>query len=114
RFFIEDPDLGWIAIGRNRWDAIHKGELRVPKWAGKTLRSAWAHVEIDGRRVVALNRVSISTLKIKDDGFVDQDDQLQQLRKSVDMYSRGEKQTDSIPTNEDVEATKRCLGLGDG
>ena len=99
RFFIEDPDLGWIAIGRNRWSAIHKGELRVPKWAGKTLRSAWASVEIDGRRVVALNRVSISTLKIKDDGFVDQDDQFQQQRKSVDMNARGEKQTDSIPTN---------------
>ena len=114
RFFIEDPDLGWLAIGRNRWDAIHKGEIRVPKWAGKTLRSAWVSVEIDGRKVIGLLAVQISTLKIGDDGLADQDDRSRQLRKSVDMYSRGEKQTDSIPTTEDVEAIRRCLGLGDG
>ncbi len=111
RFFIDDPDAGWEPIGRNRWSALHNGELCAPRWAGKTLRSAWVSVEIDGRKVIDVINVSISTLKIKADGFIDERDQARQLRKSVDMYSRGEKQTDSIPTKEDVEAIKRCLGL---
>ena len=114
RFFIEDPDAGWKLIGRTRWSALHKGEICVPRWAGETLRGAQASVEIDGRKVVGLFHLDISTWKFGDDGFIDQDYQLQQLQKAVEMNARGEKQTASIPTEEDVEAIRRCLGLGGG
>ena len=111
RFFVDDPDVGWKPVGQHRWFDIANGKIRVPKMAGKTFRSAYALVEIDGRKVVALCRVYLSHWKIGNDGFADPDDQMRPTAQYTNMEVRPGDHAKTIPTKEDVEAIKRCLGI---
>jgi hypothetical protein len=111
RFFVDDLTVGWKHIGKDRWSDIRNGRERVSKWAGKTYRTAMAIVELNGRKVVALNHLEIANWKIKQNGLVDLDEQ---MNRSAIYANIGDKPADhykTIPMEEDIEAIKRCLGL---
>lgn len=112
RFFVDDPDVGWTVIGSKRFLDIYNGRIPVPKWAGKTYRGACAFVEVDGRKVVALNRIGISNWKIGDDGFTNPDELMMPTADYSDpSHPTPVQNPDSIPMEDDVVAIKRCLGL---
>lgn len=110
RMFVDDPLMRWRAFPVSRGMSIYRGEARVQKFAGNTMRIATAVVEFDGDKPVALTSLSISNWKIGADGFADQNEQ---MRGIVEKIDGGAGDADvSMATKEDVEAIKRCLGLG--
>jgi hypothetical protein len=111
RFLVEYPERGWVNIGQRRWSDIQHGGVSVPECAGRILRSAWATVQIDGRKVVALNRVEISNWRIGENGFADQEDRQREIARYVNMKARPADYAKTIPTLEDIVAIRRCLGL---
>lgn len=109
RFFYDNPSTGWQAFPVSRGEAIFRGELSVPEYAGKTMRIAIAHVDEDENKLVALNNLSVSSWKIGDDGFADQTEQMRCILELIN--GEPEASGDSVVTKEDFEAIKHCLGL---
>lgn len=106
RLFVDVPASGWKAIGGTRGLAIPRDVLYLPEFAGKVIRVALANIRIERRKPAALNKLSIEKWKIGDDGNAEQEDQLQHVVARI-KGTVG----DSIPTQEDIEAIKRCLGI---
>jgi hypothetical protein len=109
RFFYDNPSTGWQAFPVSRGEAIFRGELPVPEYAGKTMRIAIAHVDECESKLVALNNMSISSWKIGDDGIAVQSEQMRRILELIN--GEPDNRGDSIVSKEDFEAIKYCLGL---
>lgn len=109
RCFIYEPGSGWKPIGIDRVAAIQNGETCAPKPSDKVIRIAFAYIDTEGRTATILRNLTVSEWKIGADGFVDQTEMMSRV---VEMIDGGVGVTgDIVPTPQDVEAIKRCLGL---
>lgn len=109
RIFIDVPGYGWKLIGSAPGTGIPSKLLYFPEFSGKTIRAAIAHISVERGKPTALNKLRIENWKIGDDGRADMEDQVRHTAAMI-MGKDG----DSIATKEDIEAIKRCLGLGGG
>lgn len=112
RYFIDYPSTGWRMLPNARVMNIYNGKVSIPELAGRTVRVATANVEIHENKRIALNELKIMFWKFNHDGLVDQDDKLHRIKEKLDGVAR--EGGDSIVTNNDIEAVKRCLGIGGG
>jgi hypothetical protein len=108
RFFIEEKKGKWKAISFARIMAIQNGHKRNPEHAGSVLRSAEAKVEVEGRKVVSLVRLSISEWLIDESGFVDQPNLMNQIVSKIDGGAEKE-----LVSSQDEVAIRNCLRLFD-
>jgi hypothetical protein len=105
RFFLHEPEGGWVSFPESRAMSIYRGELPIRTYAGETMRMAVAVVELGGDKTISLKTVYISEWKIGDDGFVDEAEQMRGLVEKINgVVDRGE-----IATAEQVDAIRRCL-----
>ena len=109
RLFVDVPGAGWKAIGGTRGLAIPRDVLYLPKFAGRVIRVALANIKVEKRKPVALNRLSIESWKINDDGNADQEDQLQHV--VARMKGKPGESAESIATETDIGAIERSLGI---
>lgn len=109
RLFVDVPGSGWKAIGGTRGLAVPRDVLHLPEFAGKVIRVALANIKVEKRKPVALNKLMIENWKIGDDGNADQEDQLQHIVARMKGVL-GDSAT-SNPTDADIAAIKRCLGI---
>jgi hypothetical protein len=105
RFFLHQPEGGWVSFPESRAMAIYRGELPIRSYAGATMKMAVAVVEHGECNPATLKSVYISDWKIGDDGFVDNAEQMRGFVEKLDGgVDRGE-----VATTEEVEAINRCL-----
>lgn len=112
RVFVDVPGAGWKLIGGMSGSMKPRKLPCIPECAGMTVRAALANIRIERRKPAALNYLMIERWKIGDDGVADPDDQFQHVVARIIATGKGDPIV-SVPTKEDVEAIKRCLGLGD-
>jgi hypothetical protein len=113
RYFVDDPDTGWQRISTRRFDDIDQGKICAPEWAGKAVRCATTTVAVDRRKITGLCCVMISNWRIGPDGFAGSD----AVSGPTADYSgthqpKFARTPDADPTEADILAIKRCLGLG--
>ncbi|KXS31498.1 MAG: hypothetical protein AWT59_2365 [Candidatus Gallionella acididurans] len=109
RLFVDVTGTGWKAIGGTRGLAVPRDVLYLPEFAGRVIRVALANIKVEKRKPVALNRLSIENWKIGDDGNADQEDQLRHV--VARMKGEASDSATSNPTDADIGAIERCLGI---
>jgi len=57
RLFVADDEKGWRRLALNSGYLASHGALPLPEFAGQTITVAFAHVEVQGPRVLKLLRV---------------------------------------------------------
>lgn len=114
RFLVDDPVLGWKIFPLTRALAANRGDLRLPEYAGCSLRIAFAHVEIVGGHLAKLTRLDCSGWLLDAEGRINQD---KLMRDNVESIDPVEGAIDfrllaSVPvTSEDIMSIRRCLGV---
>jgi hypothetical protein len=116
RCLIDDPTKGWMLFGVQRAASTYKGHLSLPKYAGRTLRVAFAYVDApaDNTKSPRLVRMECNEWVLDADGNVDQDIvQAEILKKTdpvvgpIDFTMLGSAQV----TAQDMAAILKCLGI---
>lgn len=83
--------------------------IYLPECAGMTIRAAIANVKIVRRKPAVLNYLRMENWIIGDDGIADEADQFQHVMQRI-TTAAGDA-ADTAPTQEEIEAIKRCLGI---
>lgn len=112
RNFVYVPGSGWKAIGGMRGSMKPRKVIYLPECAGKTIRAAIANVKIERRKPGVLNYLRMENWIIGDDGIADEEDQFQHVMRRITAAAGDD--ADSAPTQEDIEAIKRCLDISSG
>lgn len=86
--------------------------IYLPECAGMTVRAAVANVKIERRKPAALNYLRMENWIIGDDGIADEKDQFQHVMRRITTLAGDD--ADTVPTQEDIEAIKCCLGISSG
>jgi hypothetical protein len=122
RVFVEAPGSGWKLIGGTRTTIIHRKLLYLPEFSGRTIRAAFANVKFDRRKIVDVNFLWIENWIIGEDGNADKEDQFQlSVRRLLlgakedyieNVFAKQQKYIAiNVPSNDDIDSIKRCLGL---
>lgn len=109
RNFVYVPGSGWKAIGGMRGSMKPRKAIYLPECAGQTVRAAIANVKIVGRKPAVLNYLRMENWIIGDDGIADEEDQFQHVMRRITTLAGDD--ANSVPTQEDIAAIKRCLGI---
>lgn len=109
RNFVYVPGSGWKAIGGMRGSMKPRKAIYLPECAGMTIRAAIANVKIVRRKPAVLNYLRMENWIIGDDGIADEADQFQHVMQRI-TTAAGDA-ADTAPTQEEIEAIKRCLGI---
>jgi hypothetical protein len=86
--------------------------IYLPECAGKTIRAAITNVKIERRKPAVLNYLRMENWKIGDDGIADEADQFQHVMQRITAAAGDD--ADTAPTQEEIGAIKRCLGISSG
>lgn len=114
RFLVDDPVLGWKIFPLTRALAAYHGEATIPEYAGRSLRIAFAHVEVAGGHFTCLTRLECSEWLLDGEGRVDQDKLMRNIVKGIDppVEPIDFRLLASVPVVEkDIIAIQRCLGV---
>jgi hypothetical protein len=110
-FAIDHPGHGWKRFPLTRALAVGRGEVCLPEFANKVMRTALVHVLLRNRMAVAVSRIELSEWAIEANGRVDQE---KAMRRIVGMINGGSSVGAVTPSAADVAAIKRCLGIASG
>jgi len=80
RLFVSDAEGGWRRLALNAGYLASYGALPLPEFADQTITVAFAHVEVEGPRIVRLLRVERLRWRFDDAGNLDQEFVVRQLR----------------------------------
>lgn len=105
-FAIDHPDHGWKRFPLTRALAVGRGEVCLPEFANKVMRTALVHVRLHDRKAVGVSQIELSEWAIEADGRVDQE---KAMRRIVEMINGGCDADVVMPSANDVQAIKRCL-----
>lgn len=108
-FAIDHPDHGWKRFPLTRALAVGRGEVCLPEFANSVMRTALVHVRLHDREAVGVSQIELSVWAIEADGRVDQ---AKAMRGIFEMINGGDSAGAVTPSATDVEAIRRCLGLG--
>lgn len=113
RFLIRHPTLGWRVFPRHKVMEAQHGDLRLPEFAGQTIKIAQAYVTVRRGRVIGLQRLQASEWKLDSDGAVDQEAMMSSIIAKIDGTGA---HPDSPPLNSggpnDDELKEIRLALG--
>lgn len=112
RFLIDDPALGWRLFPLTRALVAYQGELRMPEYAGMSVRIAFAHMELEDGRPAVLKRLECSAWHLDDEGRIDQDRLMEGIVERIDPVAGtiDFRLLASVSvTDEDISAIQRCL-----
>lgn len=105
-FAIDHPEHGWKRFPLTRALAVGRGEVCLPEFANKVMRTALVHVRLHDREAVGVSQIEQSEWAIEADGRVDQE---KVMRRIVEITNGGDSAV--APSATDVKAIKRCLAV---
>lgn len=114
RFLIDDPVIGWRLFPLTKGLAAYQDDLKLPEYAGCSLRIAFAHVVVVGWHLTRLTRLDCSGWLLDAEGRVDQDKLMSDIVESIDPVREpiDFRLLTSVPMAEkDIIAIQRCLGV---
>jgi hypothetical protein len=116
RCLIDDPTKGWRLFGVQRAMEAYQGRVPLPKYAGRTLRVAFAFLDApaDNTKPSRLVRMEFSEWVLDADGNIFQDVVQAEILKKIDpvmgpidFTMLGSAQV----TAQDMAAILKCLGI---
>lgn len=78
-FAIEHPDHGWKRFPLTRALAVGRGEVCLPEFADKVLRTALVYVLLRDRLAVGVTRIELSEWAIDQKGRVGQEEAMRRV-----------------------------------
>ena len=116
RCLIDDPAKGWRLFGVQRAMDAYRGRVSLPKYAGRTLRVAFAYLDApaDSTKPPRLVRMECSEWILDADGNVDQDIVQAEILKKIDPVVGPidfSMLGSAALTQQDMAAILKCLGI---
>ena len=116
RCLIDDPAKGWRLFGVQRAMEAYKGRVSLPKYAGRTLRVAFAYIDApaDNTMPPRLVRMECNEWVLDADGNVSQDIVQAEIVKKIDSVAGPidfSMLGSAAVTAQDMAAILKCLGI---